>query len=448
MSQTNPEEDKDNLIKYLLAGASLGLGGGLTAGVIRMLRNNKKLQEKDLDDDTIYLQKQSSISEGLALGLGVGGGGYLGYIIGDKIINELRAKEAQKALDEAQKVLLSSKGYKVINKNHSKEEPDILDKVLDKQLSKQAGMLDSMSTGLGALAAVLMLSGGVATYNYLDSVYPIREVTKGMQDELKPKKYKIQQDGELVDSINTDLEEAKIVEDLVKNSSYMVIPAFMLHSIEKKSSLASNVIATIAQGNGASFEQAVGQIGFDNALNLVKGASSISVDPIAEELSVLYCTKEASFSPQFNLLVAAEFLSSYPDMTKAANSLTAEQLSILNNFSDDILSSINLAAASDLGATYDHLEKSASENYYTIEDAMLSVINKRASSFLITNNNSAQASQLSGGGTAPASKKEHEVIKQEAQAYKQAVELSKKDQIKDPIDDALSNTQTDLSDLK
>jgi hypothetical protein len=48
-----------------------------------------------------------------------------------------------------------------------------------------------MSTGLGALAAVLMLSGGVASYNYLDSVYPIREVTKGMEDELKPKKYKI-----------------------------------------------------------------------------------------------------------------------------------------------------------------------------------------------------------------------------------------------------------------
>lgn len=446
MSQTN-SEDKDNLIKYLLAGSALGLGGGLTAGVIRMLRNNKKLQEKDLDDDTIYLQKQSSISEGLALGLGVGGGGYLGYILGDKIINEIRAKEAQKALDDAQKVLLSSKGYKVVNKKHS-DEPDILDEAIDAQFSKQAGVLDQMSTGLGALAAVLMLSGGVASYNYLDSVYPIREVTKGMDDELKPKKYKIQQDGELVDNINTDLEEAKIVDDLVKNSSYMVIPAFMLHSIEKKASLASNIIATIAQGNGASFEQAVDQVGFDNALNLVKGASSHSVDPVAEELSVLYCTKEASFSPQFNLLVAAEFLSSYPNMTKAANSLTAEQLGILNNFSDDILSAINLATASDLGATYNHLEKSASENYYTIEDSMLSVINKRASSFLITNNNSAQASQLSGGGVAPASKKEHDIIKQEAHAYKQAVEADKKDQIQDPIDDTLANTQTDLSDLK
>lgn len=446
MSQTN-SEDKDNLIKYLLAGSALGLGGGLTAGVIRMLRNNKKLQEKDLDDDTIYLQKQSSISEGLALGLGVGGGGYLGYILGDKIINEIRAKEAQKALDDAQKVLLSSKGYKVVNKKHS-DEPDILDEAIDAQFSKQAGVLDQMSTGLGALAAVLMLSGGVASYNYLDSVYPIREVTKGMDDELKPKKYKIQQDGELVDNINTDLEEAKIVDDLVKNSSYMVIPAFMLHSIEKKASLASNIIATVAQGNGASFEQAVDQVGFDNALNLVKGASSRSVDPVAEELSVLYCTKEASFSPQFNLLVAAEFLSSYPNMTKAANSLTAEQLGILNNFSDDILSAINLATASDLGATYNHLEKSASENYYTIEDSMLSVINKRASSFLITNNNSAQASQLSGGGVAPASKKEHDIIKQEAHAYKQAVEADKKDQIQDPIDDTLANTQTDLSDLK
>lgn len=440
-------ENKDNLIKYLLAGTALGLGGGLTAGVIRMLRNNKKLQEKDLDDDTIYLQKQSSISEGLALGLGVGGGGYLGYLIGDKIINELRAKEAQKALNDAQRVLLNSKGYKVINKKHS-DEPDLLDRAIDKQLSKQAGMLDNMSTGLGTLAAILMLSGGVASYNYLDSVYPIREVTKGMDDELKPKKYKIQQGGELVDNINTDLEEAKIVEDLVKNSSYMVIPAFMLHSIEKKASLASNVIATIAQGNGASFEQAVEQVGFDNALNLVKGASSHSVDPIAEELSVLYCTKEASFSPQFNLLVAAEFLSSYPNMTKAANSLTADQLGILNDFSDDVLSAINLATAVDLGATYDHLEKSASENYYTIEDAMLSVINKRASSFLITNNNSAQASQLSGGGVAPASKKDHDVIKQEAHAYKQAVESNKKDQIQDPIDDTLANTQTDLSDLK
>ena len=446
MSQAD-SKDKDNLIKYLLAGTALGLGGGLTAGVIRMLRNNKKLQEKDLDDDTIYLQKQSSISEGLALGLGVGGGGYLGYILGDKIINEIRSKEAQKALDDAQKVLLHSKGYKVINKNHS-DEPDILDKAIDEQFSKQAGVLDRMSTGLGALAAVLMLSGGVASYNYLDSVYPIREVTKGMDDELKPKKYKIQQDGELVDNINTDLEEAKIVDDLVKNSSYMVIPAFMLHSIEKKASLASNVIATVAQGNGASFAQAVEQIGFDNALNLVKGASSRSVDPVAEELSVLYCTKEASFSPQFNLLVAAEFLSSYPNMTKAANSLTANQLGILNSFSQDILSAINLAAASDLGATYDHLEKSASENYYTIEDSMLSVINKRASSFLITNNNSAQASQLSGGGVAPASKKDHDVIKQEAQTYKQAVESSKKDQIQDPIDDALAHTQTDLSDLK
>lgn len=446
MSQTD-SEDKDNLIKYLLAGSALGLGGGLTAGVIRMLRNNRKLQEKDLDDDTIYLQKQSSISEGLALGLGVGGGGYLGYLIGDKIINELRSKEAQKALDDAQKVLLNSKGYKVINKKHS-DEPDLLDRAIDEQLSKQAGMIDRMSTGLGVLASLLMLSGGVASYNYLDSVYPIREVTKGMEDELKPKKYKIQQDGELVDNINTDLEEAKIVEDLVKNSSYMVIPAFMIHSIEKKASLASNVIATIASGNGASFEQAVEQVGFDNALNLVKGASSRSVDPIAEELSVLYCTKEASFSPQFNLLVAAEFLSSYPNMTKAANSLTSDQLGILNNFSEDILSAINLATAVDLGATYDHLEKSASENYYTIEDTMLSVINKRASSFLITNNNSAQASQLSGGGVAPASKKDHDIIKQEAHAYKQAVESNKKDQIQDPIDDTLANTQTDLSDLK
>jgi hypothetical protein len=35
------------------------------------------------------------------LGLGLGGGGYLGYLIGDTIINDIRKKQAQRDLDRA-----------------------------------------------------------------------------------------------------------------------------------------------------------------------------------------------------------------------------------------------------------------------------------------------------------------------------------------------------------
>jgi hypothetical protein len=49
--------ETNSLINYLLAGSALGLGGGLAAGVIRMLRNNKKLRDIDSDDDILYLQK-------------------------------------------------------------------------------------------------------------------------------------------------------------------------------------------------------------------------------------------------------------------------------------------------------------------------------------------------------------------------------------------------------
>jgi hypothetical protein len=59
----------------------------------------------------------------------------------------------------------------------------------------------------------------------------------------------------------------------------------------KQASIASNIINTVASGQGAQFENAVNQIGFSNSLNLVKGASALKVNPVAEALAIEYCTK-------------------------------------------------------------------------------------------------------------------------------------------------------------
>jgi hypothetical protein len=66
----------------------------------------------------------------------------------------------------------------------------------------------------------------------------------------------------------------------------------------------------------------------------------------------------------------------------------------MRNFIKDANNIIKIATAIDLGATNSSIIKAASSNIkcYNIKEAMESVINKRANSFLISNNNTATAS--------------------------------------------------------
>lgn len=440
-SENNEQKNSDKFIQYLLAGSLLGVGGGMTAGLVRMLNNNRKMRSSEDDDDTIYLTKNSSIANGLAFGGGLGAGGYLGFLLGDEIIKTVRRRQAQEALDEAQQQALKIRGFDVVDK-----EDLALNKDSDLHLNKTASFISDVSTGVGTLAALLMLGSGIASYNYLDESYPIKEIE---EDSLNPKKFKIIDKDQLSKQINTDEAEKELIEEVVKNASDMSLPAFMLHATEKKASIASNVISTVAAGLGYEFERAVADLGFGQALNLVKGASAASVDPIAEQAAIIYCTKEASFAPAFNLLVASEFTEFNPGLLKVASEMDSAQRSYMVEFNMDINNIIKFATALDLGAKYSDIDNAMNEqDYVGIKNDILNVINKQAASFLITNNNAATASQLSGGGVCPASKKDEELIKQEAKNYNQALHAADKDSDKDPIDDALEVTDIDLNDIK
>lgn len=448
-------DDFNEILKYLLAGGLLGAGGALSVGTIKMINNNRKLNDSSQDDDTVYLYKQSSISDGLKLGV-AGFGALGGFMLGDDIIKEIRSRQAQKYLDDAQEQALQIRGYSkapqiVTNKKHDERTvPQKQTVTVDQEeLNKSASFFDTISTSAGALAALLMLGGGVATYNYLDEKYP----TKDMEDleTPSPTRFKII-DKNSKNTVLADDQEKELVQDVIKNATAdMRLPAFMLHSTEKQASMASNVISVVANGGLEQFENAVNTLGFKNSLNLVKGASANSVDPVAEQLAILYCTKQASFSPQFNLLVAAEFAHFNPGLMKSAASLNYEEKAYMRDFIKDANNIIKIATAIDLGATNSSIIKAASSNVkcYNVKAAMESIINKRANSFLMSNNNTATASQLSGGGVSPFSKKDSNLIQQEAEVYKQAVESTTNNQkIQDPIDTALSEASTTLNDIK
>lgn len=436
--------NKNRLLAYLLAGGSIGGGAALTAGLIKMLTNNASVYSNtEDDDDTLYISKKAGFTEGVGLGLATSSA--IGaFILGDNLIDYIRKKQAQQVLDEAQVDALSAQGFKVVNKNHkTKGTP---------QISKTAssGLISGIGTWTGALGALLMLTGGVAAYHYLDNEYPINTdkfTPKG------PKKIKVV-DSSTINSLSDDQEAEDALVDKVVDANMeklnkkasVELPAFMLYSgPDKVHSMAANVINTVANGNGIQFTKQAEELGFARALNLVKGAAYQAADPVAESLAVLYCTKEASFAPQFNLLVASEFATFNPGIMKQAACLTPQQYEVLDIIEKQAKDIFNLAIIRDLKfdeGDFETFNKVASVSKLN-GSVLLSYIDKVANSFINTNEQAQTATNLSGGGEAYASKKDKELIKEEAKKYKEA--MKNKDQIIDQIDDQLQQVQQQVN---
>lgn len=437
--------NKDRLLAYLLAGGAIGGGTALTAGLIKMLTNNASIYNNtEDDDDTLYISKKAGFTEGVGLGLATGSA--IGaFILGDNLIDYIRKKQAQQALDEAQIDALSAQGFKVVNKNHkTKGTPQIA------KTASSGGLLSGIGTWTGALGALLMLTGGVATYHYLDNEYPINT------DKFKPKapkKIKVV-DSSTINNLSDDQEAEdalidKVVEanmEKLNKKASVELPAFMLYSgPDRVHSMAANVINTVANGNGIQFTKQAEELGFARALNLVKGAAYQEADPVAESLAVLYCTKEASFAPQFNLLVASEFATFNPGIMKQAACLTPQQYEVLDTIEKQAKDIFNLAIIRDLKfdeGDFETFNKVASVSKSN-GAVLLSYIDKVANSFITTNEQAQPATNLSGGGVTYASKKDKELIKEEAHKYKEA--MKNKDQIIDQIDDQLQQVQQSVN---
>lgn len=430
--------DYKKIVDYLGKGAALGLGTSVLLGMFRALGGKEALSKDTSEDDHImYIQKKSSFlldSDGLGITAGVSGA-LLAYFLGNKLINKIRSQKAQEELDEAQRIAYKSHGYNIV-----------------KKAEEDKSFYEETKTVATALASLLALAGAVSTYSYLNHKFP---VNKNQFKVENPTTIKLINDDQA--SYISDDEDEQLINRIRKQASSLELPAFLLHSMFKNASSASDIISTISQGNNEQFEKAIKDVGFESALDLVKGASLADTDPVNDALAALYCVKEASFKNQFNLLVAAEYSSINPGLMKMASVLDDQQSKVAMELSSMLNSCMYMKTIQDLQlhkyASIDPIKIASGKRSANIVPHILNLIQKRANSFLINNINSTDSTDLSNNGTALASKKEQNDIQQDAQNYADSVSNTTKsvseDQIDEELNEAVQNitSTADLSNL-
>lgn len=442
----------------------LTLGGSLAAliGLTQYLTDRRRItgdEDSSEDDDTLYiykdenllknkLEKQSADSEqeqkDSVFALGAGSVATVASLIGGlQLIKWLRKKQLQEDMDRSQIAVLNANGYSPVM---TKKSYDGAIEIAKKYLGGAANV------GL-ALSALLALGGGVLTYQYLDDKYPKVKLRK----KPLPRKYKIITDPNRVHDLEAedideeesiqeenkkDEENNNIVGDILKYSSDlkreqfyddgMTVVAHLIQDMKKESST-KDIVAVVAMGGYKDLDNSILLHGFDKALSFIKGASqSVHLSPEMKNLITNFCVKKANFSPLFKLNASQEFLSSSPFYSAASLRLPSKTRAELGELMQK------------LGRTLyeESCEKVASFNSWDINYVKTSDVDKlfKQSASELINNVVSSSSELSGGGITSASKKDKEIIKQEAEVYEEAKKKNPtQDVSKDAIDELLLN---------
>lgn len=327
-----------------------------------------------------------------------------GYLLTDWLANKKLRQEAQNELDDAQKAFVNRSGYEELNK-------------------KAASDAVSNAAGLAAGAALLLaLGSGYATHQYLAQNWPIKK-PKLLS---KPKKIKV------VDA-PTEEEELDDQIDKLASANGMELAAKLLCTLDKHASVASQIVHAVAAGRAPEFQKAVDDVGFESAVDLVKGASYDNVPGHMIHLAAQYCIKEAGFSPQFNLAVAADYQALHPEFCKEAASQSTLGQIFLGSFASDAAVAIRQDLAQELLGESESVKQASADELDDLGQAYLNVFEKFAASPVLDNSDQ-QSTDISNAGTQTASFKEDAALKEESQKYVQAQQNPADDVSSDPID--------------
>lgn len=407
--------DWNKVLKNMMLAGVAGTSVASLVGLKRLVDAQKYYDKGPThwDDDTMYVIKKQA-SQGstsgwtdgaMIAGIPLAFGG--GFALTNYLFNKYLRSEAQSELDKSQVAFVNNSGYDHIKKASMTKEAEratfgmLLGNVSDElRLDKPLGW----AAGAGLLG---MLGSGYATYKYLQSKWP----TKVPKPLTKPKKIKVVNSlddlpGGADSARNPYAESGDDVAGLDKQSSYdgIELAARFLCNMDKEASVASEIVHACAAGRADEFEKAVDEIGFMSAVDLVKGASAVPVNPIAKEIAVTYCTKVASFADQFRLAASAEFQALHPEFSKQAAMQTGEAAELLDSFAQDFGAAVRHDFAVELGAD-DSLQKNASVNDDFIADSFKAVMNKLAASPIVDNSDM-QSTDVSDNSTAANSTKD------------------------------------------
>lgn len=471
--------DLSKVLKSMLLAGGAGMSVASLAGLLNYIKANKLKQEgnQEWDDDTMYVYKKKAsdlekeagafktigdffkkipglsgkaadiiknhpVQSALAAAGTYGAGGSIwdmltqndklnGYTLGlqlaavpaafgasylltNWLTNKKLRQEAQAELDDAQKSFVNQSGYEQ----------------LDKKANSTTAPGDAIGLAQG-VALLLALGGGYATHQYLSQNWPVKK-PKVLS---KPKKIKV---------VDAPTEEEQTEDDLDKLASVngMELAAKLLCQFDKHASVASQVVHAVAAGRAQEFQKAVDDVGFEAAVDLVKGASQTKVSDALVHLAAQYCIKEAGFSPQFNLAVAAEYQALHPEFCKEAACQPALGQLFLGSFASDAAVAIRHDLAQELLDSDDSVKQASAEDLYDLGQAYLNVFAKAAASPVLDNSDQ-QSTDVSNDSNQTASFKEDSVLKDESDRYAKAQENPSQDVSTDPIDSVLQEPVKD-----
>lgn len=355
---------KELIKNYLIGGAALGGSGALLTSLVNYINTLKQqvpAGEESEDDDTLYLNVGKSANESSgATDLAAGGvaltGGLLStlgtYALVRKLYQNIKRKQLQEELDQAQQSFLTNAQQEADVKNAAAGKP--------MGLAELAWSAPTAFTLLSAIAA------GALTNKALDKTFPRVKKPKDVAPKRivirkKPKEKQNEEEGE---------EKAASAEQTDDALEFLV--HLCMGSKSAAQSELVDIVHAIAQGRGPELTANILEYGFDSAMDTIKGASEIDITPLQKQCAIGYCVKNAALNPIVALLAAAEYNDMAPKFTKIASLQNKDCLDTLVKIAG-VLGALNRSEATN--GLVDRFETDDQNSDMSIED-ILALINQ------------------------------------------------------------------------
>ena len=351
----------ETLKRYLLGGALLGGGAATITSLINYLKHmDERKSDSSEDDSTIYVYRPVEKRAGLETGVGLAGGvaaTLASYALVKKIYAALRMQKAQEELDEAQHIFIDAQGYK--------EAPQEKKAASD---GESLGLMDAVLSGPVAVPLLVALASGIIANKTLDYYYPIpkKKPTTPKKIVTVPVPVGTQPPTEKVASAYPGEED---------DARELMMRMTILHPVENSDF--ANLVKSAAMGGHEEFLRNAQQLGFGEALGLVKGASSHEVTPFAEHLAISWLAKSAFLKESASILAASEFAEKFPTFYKTAASLDPEIQEDLAKIAALLGNSIRAELFSGFGVKPPTtIEKDASMGDPDVEEELMEILKK------------------------------------------------------------------------
>lgn len=291
--------------------------------------------------DKLGEEAKEVLGNPMAIGLGIPGmaiAGTGGYMLVKKLAAELEKRKVKKDLERAQRLFLDAQGYKEMKKQA--------------EAGEYSGA-DMLAGGAIALPLLLALTAGVSTNSYLDRQYPVKKKLPKAPRRIEVIDKPIDEQQEELDAL------ARGKDPYEKEASTREFVLHMLDAADQKNSDIKNLVHAVAGGGLNEFKKAADAMGFVDALNLVKGASAVPVDPAMKHLAITYLARSPQFGPQVGVVAAGEFAEAFPSMYKTAAFLPEHQKEALYGVASLLGPAIRVERAYDLGIVNEQAVKRA-----------------------------------------------------------------------------------------